>query len=293
MRNLFYYIKEAIKSLYRNSLMSFASIITVMLSMFMLGVFLCGVVNLNNIASHLESQVQVSIYLKEGLTTPQVMALGKELKALPNLKHLEFINKVEAMERFKKRLGEDNQLIEALGNNNPLPSSYEVTLDNPQDVPKVAEWAATMPQVESTHYGKEIIENLFKLTQVIRIGGVVLMVFMAGATLFIISNTIRLTVFARRKEIAIMKLVGATNSFIRWPFLLEGVIIGAIGSAIAIVGLWQFYTFVLREASQSLTFLSLVGMYPFFYHLAAFIAAVGIAIGAIGSTISVKQYMKV
>lgn len=293
MRNLFYYIKEAFKSLFRNGLMSIASISTVVLSMFMLGVFLCGVMNLNNLASNLESQVQVSIYLKEGLTTPQVMELGKELKALPNLKQLKFINKVQAMERFKERIGEDNQLIEALGTNNPLPSSYEVTLDNPQDVAKVAKWAATMPQVESTHYGKEIIEDLFKLTQVIRIGGIVLMVFLAGATLFIISNTIRLTVFARRKEIAIMKLVGATNSFIRWPFLLEGVFIGAIGSGIAIACLWQFYNFVLQEVTQSLTFLPIIGMYPFFYHLAGVIAAVGIIVGAIGSTISVKQYMKV
>lgn len=293
MRNLFYYIKEAFKSLFRNGLMSLASISTVVLSMFMLGVFLCGVMNLNNLASNLESQVQVSIYLKEGLTTPQVMELGKELKALPNLKQLKFINKVQAMERFKERIGEDNQLIEALGTNNPLPSSYEVTLDNPQDVAKVAKWAATMPQVESTHYGKEIIEDLFKLTQVIRIGGIVLMVFLAGATLFIISNTIRLTVFARRKEIAIMKLVGATNSFIRWPFLLEGVFIGAIGSGIAIACLWQFYNFVLQEVTQSLTFLPIIGMYPFFYHLAGVIAAVGIIVGAIGSTISVKQYMKV
>ena len=105
IRTFKYYIKEAVKSMRRNGLMSLASISTVTLSLFILGVFACGVVNLNNLASHLESQVQISIYLKDNLTTPQVMELGKKLKALPELKDIEFVTKDEAMKRFKERLG--------------------------------------------------------------------------------------------------------------------------------------------------------------------------------------------
>ena len=184
----------------RNGLMTLASYFYSALSLFMLGVFLCGVINLNNMASSLENQVQLSIYLKDGLTTDQIMAVGKQIKAIPNLKHLEFVNKEQAMKEFKARLGDQQQLVNALGDVNPLPNSYVLTFDNPSDVKATAKLATTFQGVESTHYGQDIVEELFRITQVIRIGGIVLIAFLAAATLFIISNTIRLTVFARRKR---------------------------------------------------------------------------------------------
>ena len=277
----------------RNGLMTLASISTVALSLFMLGVFLCGVINLNNMASSLENQVQLSIYLKDGLTTDQIMAVGKQIKAIPNLKHLEFVNKEQAMKEFKARLGDQQQLVNALGDVNPLPNSYVLTFDNPSDVKATAKLAATFQGVESTHYGQDIVEELFRITQVIRIGGIVLISFLAAATLFIISNTIRLTVFARRKEIAIMKYVGATNGFIRWPFLIEGMLLGLVGAIIAVLCVGEFYHFITMEVSESLAFFPLVPMFPFFYDVAIYILVGGIIVGAIGSTISLKQYMKV
>ena len=129
LRTIKYYFKEALKSMKRNGLMTLASISTVALSLFMLGVFLCGVINLNNMASSLENQVQLSIYLKDGLTTDQIMAVGKQIKAIPNLKHLEFVNKEQAMKEFKERLGDQQQLVNALGDVNPLPNSYVLTFD--------------------------------------------------------------------------------------------------------------------------------------------------------------------
>ena len=277
----------------RNGLMTLASISTVALSLFMLGVFLCGVINLNNMASSLENQVQLSIYLKDGLTTEQIMSVGKQIKAIPNLKKLEFVNKEQAMKEFKERLGDQQQLVNALGGVNPLPNSYVLTFDNPSDVKATAKLATTFQGVESAHYGQDIVEELFRITQVIRIGGIVLIAFLAAATLFIISNTIRLTVFARRKEIAIMKYVGATNGFIRWPFLIEGMLLGLIGAIIAVLCVGEFYHFITMEVSESLAFFPLVPMFPFFYDVAIYILGGGIVVGAIGSTISLKQYMKV
>ena len=289
-RTLKYFFKEALKSMKRNGLMTLASISTVALSLFMLGVFLCGVINLNNMASSLENQVQLSIYLKDGLTTDQIMAVGKQIKAIPNLKHLEFVNKEQAMKEFKARLGDQQQLVNALGDVNPLPNSYVLTFDNPSDVKATAKLATTF---QGTHYGQDIVEELFRITQVIRIGGIVLIAFLAAATLFIISNTIRLTVFARRKEIAIMKYVGATNGFIRWPFLIEGMLLGLVGAVIAVLCVGEFYHFITMEVSESLAFFPLVPMFPFFYDVAIYILGGGIIVGAIGSTISLKQYMKV
>lgn len=277
----------------RNGLMTLASISTVALSLFILGVFTCGVMNLNNLASNLENQVEISVYLKDGLTTQQIMGVGKKLKAMPDLKKLEWVNKEEAMKRFKERLGDQAQLVDALNGNNPLPNSYILTFKNPEEVKNAAKLVSTFPEVESAHYGQDVIEQIFKVTQVIRIGGIALIVFLAGATLFIISNTIRLTVFARRKEIAIMKYVGATNWFIRWPFLIEGMMLGFVGAAIATACVWEFYHFVTVEVEQSLAFLPLIPMLPFFYNLTGILLGLGIVIGAIGSTISLKQYMKV
>ena len=293
IRTFKYYIKEAVKSMRRNGLMSLASISTVTLSLFILGVFACGVVNLNNLASHLESQVQISIYLKDNLTTPQVMELGKKLKALPELKDIEFVTKDEAMKRFKERLGEQQQLVDSLDGHNPLPTSYVLTFNTPDQVKTTAEVVAKYPEVESAHYGQDVIEQIFEVTKIIRIGGIVLIGFLAGATLFIISNTIRLTVFARRKEIAIMKYVGATNWFIRWPFVLEGMFLGAIGGAIAGVATWQFYSYITMEVIANFAFMPLVPMMPFIYELSLGLVGVGVLVGAIGSTISLKQYMKV
>ena len=293
LRTFRYFVKEALKSMTRNGLMTLASISTVALSLFILGVFTCGVVNLNNLASNLESQVEISIYMKDGLTTNQVMEVGKKLKALPKVKNIEFVNKDEAMKRFKERLGDQQGLVAALDGNNPLPSSYIITFEDPEEVKNTAKLVATFPEVESAHYGQDVIEQIFKMTQIIRIGGIALIAFLAGATLFIISNTIRLTVFARRKEIGIMKYVGATNWFIRWPFLIEGMLLGFIGGAIATACVWEFYHFITVEVENSLAFLPLVPMFPFFYDLSAILLGVGVLVGAIGSTISLKQYMKV
>ena len=273
--------------------MSIASIATVALSFFILGVFTILVANLDHFAENLESQVQISIYLKDDLTTDQVMSVGRRLKALPDVKEISFTNKDQAMEKLKERMKDQPGILNALEGKNPLPSSYELTFTTPDAVKKTAAVVSEYPEVESSHYGQEIIEQLFQITSVVRWGGIALILLLTFATLFIISNTIRLTVFARRKEIGIMKYVGATNWFIRWPFLLEGLFLGFIGGLIADLALLQFYEFITVTIHRSLAFLPLVSMYPFMYQLGGLLLLLSMIIGAIGSTISLKRYMKV
>ncbi|WP_288839675.1 permease-like cell division protein FtsX [uncultured Megasphaera sp.] len=288
-----YFMSEACKSFWRNSFMSIASIVTVALSFFILGIFAIMVANLDNFADNLENQVQISVYLKDGLTTEQVMSVGKRLKALPEVRQIKFTDKDQAMTELKERMKDQPGILEALEGKNPLPTSYEITFTQAGAVKKAAQIVATYPEVESSHYGQEIIEQLLNITRVIRWGGMALIVLLTVATLFIISNTIRLTVFARRKEIGIMKYVGATNWFIRWPFLLEGLLLGFIGGVIADAALVQFYRFVTSEIHHSLAFLPLVGMNPFMYQVGIGLLLLSMIIGAVGSTISLKRYMKV
>ena len=291
--SLGYFWKETFYSLFRNKFMAVASVLTVTLSMFILGVFLCAVLNINHMATYLENQVEMTVYLKDGLNTDQVMAVGKKLKALPDLKEIKFTNKDQAMAEFKQRLGDQQGILDAI-NGNPLPSSYSTSFSTPASLKNAVNIVTKYQEVDSVQYGQDIIEQLYKVAQVIRIGGIILIVFLAGAELFIISNTIRLTVFARRREIQIMKYVGATNGFIRWPFIFEGMIIGFLGSGIAAFILWEGYNVVLMEMTQAgLVFIPMIALWPFMGYITVMLLAAGIIIGILGSTISLRKYMKV
>lgn len=291
--SLSYFWGETFRSLFRNRFMAIASVLTVTLSMFILGVFLSAVLNINHMASYLENQVEMTVYLKDGLTTDQVMGIGKYLKAQPGMKEIKFTNKDQAMKDFRERMGDQQGLLDAI-NGNPLPASYQMSFQTPEQLKTAAEVVAKYQGVETVQYGKDIIEQLYKVAQIIRLSGIVLIIFLAGAELFIISNTIRLTVFARRREIQIMKYVGASNGFIRWPFLFEGMVIGFLGSGFASLILWEGYkTVVFEMAAAGLVFIPMIPLWPFMGYTTLIILAAGIVIGVMGSAISLRKYMKV
>ena len=291
--SLSYFWGETFRSLFRNRFMAIASVLTVTLSMFILGVFLSAVLNINHMASYLENQVEMTVYLKDGLTTDQVMGIGKYLKAQPGMKEIKFTNKDQAMKDFRERMGDQQGLLDAI-NGNPLPASYQMSFQTPEQLKTAAEVVAKYQGVETVQYGKDIIEQLYKVAQVIRLSGIVLIIFLAGAELFIISNTIRLTVFVRRREIQIMKYVGASNGFIRWPFLFEGMVIGFLGSGFASLILWEGYKTVVSEmAAAGLVFIPMIPLWPFMGYTTLIILAAGIVIGVMGSAISLRKYMKV
>jgi cell division transport system permease protein len=293
IRTIEYFLKEAFISLKRNGLMSFASVSTVALSLLILGLFLVMVLNLNNMASALESQVQITVYLQDNLSDREMREIGTRITKQPGIIQVNFVNKEEAMERFKQRLGEQQGLLTALGDVNPLPNAFEVKVDSPERVKPVAQAIAQLKGVENAKFGQEIVEQLFNLTKMMRLFGLILIVFLALAALFIISNTIRITVFARRKEIGIMKYVGATDWFIRWPFMIEGMILGFGGALLAVFILNQTYGALTRQVYESLAFLPLIPKYPFITNISIFLLITGTTIGALGSTISLRKFMKV
>lgn len=273
--------------------MAVASILTVTLSMFILGAFLSAVLNINHMATYLESQVEMTVYLKDGIKTDDVMAVGKQLKQLNGLKGISFTNKDQALANFRESMGDQAALLDSM-NGNPLPASYKISFQSPDQLQDAVNLVKKYPQVDDVQYGQEIVEQLYRVAQFIRISGIILIFFLAAAELFIISNTIRLTVFARRREIQIMKYVGATNGFVRWPFLFEGMVIGFIGSGISSILLWLCYRMIQEEIHNAgLVFIPLLAMYPFIVHVAIFLLAAGIIIGALGSAISLRKYMKV
>ena len=288
-----YYIKETFTSLKRNSLMSIASISTVALSILVLGIFLTMVLNVNNLASHLENQVQVTIYMDDSASAEQLKHMEKVLRSTAGIVKVTPRTKEEALAEFRKRLGEQQKLLAALGEDNPFPASFEIQVDNPERIPQLVAQFQQMPGVETAKFGQEVVEHLFQLTRVLRIGGILLIVLLAIATLFIISNTIRITVFARRREVNIMKYVGATDWFIRWPFLLEGMLMGFAGAVIASLILVQGYNAIQAKIYGTLAFFPMLPSWPTMGYLSAGLICVGTLIGALGSSISLRKFLDV
>lgn len=288
-----YFIKEVYTSFKRNIWMTLASIFTVVLSLFILGFFSIVILNLNKMADTLESQVQISVYLKDDLSQEEIDETKETLSKIEGLQDIKFTTCEEAMKNFKERLGDQQFLLDALDDTNPLPNSFSLTVTSPQQVKTIADTAAALDSVESASYSQDIINHLFNLTHLIRLIGVTLIILLTGAAIFIISNTIRLTVFARRKEIAIMKYVGATDWFIRWPFLLEGICLGFIGGGLATIFLYIVYNQVTQEIYEAMAFFPLIPQHPFIDYISLAILVAGIIIGALGSTISLKRFLKV
>lgn len=288
-----YYIKETLTSFKRNSLMTIASISTVALSLLVLGMFLTMVLNVNNLAHQLESQVQVTVYMQDTATPDQLKQVDKVLKSTEGIVKVKPVTKQQALQEFKSRLGDQQKLLDALGQDNPFPASFEIQVDAPERIPGLVPQLQQLPGVETAKFGQEVVTHLFQLTRVLRIGGVLLIALLAVATLFIISNTIRITVFARRREVNIMKYVGATDWFIRWPFLLEGMLMGLIGAAIADLALYQGYNAILARIYATLAFFPMLPTWPTMGYLCAVLVIVGTLIGALGSSISLRKFLDV
>ena len=293
VRTIEYYIREVFISLRRNNWMSVASIGTVAVSLFIFGMFLMMVMNMNKLAENMESQVQINVYLLDKVDREQARDIEKDLKEIEGVESVGFVTKDEAMERFKDRLGDQKPLLDALDETNPLPDSFEVTVTNPDLVKTAAEKMEKLDGVECAKYGQDVMEHLFEITRLLRIFGFTLMLVLAFATLFIISNTIRLTVFARRKEIAIMKYVGATDWFIRWPFVMEGMVLGLFGSIIAAMVLRTAYTAMAEKVYDTLAFFPLIPEQPFLTYITIVVVISGMVVGAIGSAVSIKKFLKV
>lgn len=292
INNFLYFLQESCKSLWRNGFMTVASISTVSVAILILGAFLTVFANGNHIATHLESTVQISVYVENDTSDDEINIIGAELAALPGVKEVKTVDKKQALARFKERLGDNAVILDALAENS-LPYSFDVHVDVPERIEQIVPTIQNIRHVEAVRYGKEVVEKLFQVTRILRNGGIALIVLLGMGTLFIIVNTIRLTVFARRREISIMKYVGATNSFIRWPFLLEGIFIGVLGAVLSMFMLDFLYGEAVVRIREAVAFLPVLKPYPLLFYVGAILVVTGALIGALGSVISLRKFMRV
>ena len=293
--SLKYYTSDAVKSLVRNKTISSASIITLSATLFLLGVFLLTVFNIGQIVDDVEAKVEIKVFLKEDITFAQQRDIETALKTTTGVKTVTYESKSEALNKFREMLSEkDRGLLSGYdGTRNPLPSSFIVKLDSPEMAEGVTLKVKDMSGVYSVGNDQELIDMIIVVSKTIKWIGFTIFAMLIGISLFLIGNTIRLTVFSRRREIGIMKFVGATDWFIRWPFVIEGVIIGLLGGVIANFLLYYAYRYAFIAITESLMLVSLISpsyvINNFFWQ---FIIA-GVAIGSIGSAMSLRKFLNV
>jgi len=292
VRNWVYYIKEAFRSVVRNGWMSFASVGVVTVTLFILGSFMLLNINVEHLTSEIKNQVEIIAYVDEVLTRDEVDDLRVSLIQMVKVEEVRFVSKEDALVRLQEQLGE---LVEGYSEEgrNPLRDSFEIRTIIPEDIPEVAASLQAMTGIARVDYGTDVVEKLFRFTGAVQWVGLAFMLGLALTAMFLIANTIKLTVNARSREIMIMKYVGATEWFIRWPFLIEGLFLGAIGALIPVLILSYLYGETVAWAQLNLYFLPLVSPETIIQQMSKTLLILGTVIGGLGSLISIRRFLKV
>ena len=292
IRTMGRHIRDAFKSLFRNGLMTFGSVSAVSMILLIVGVFVSLLFNVNKIGSDIENNVNVRVYIDLAADQEKTDQLEAKIKELADVESVTFRSKDEELEDVTKSFAEEFSLFKNDGN--PLRNAFDVKAKEPQKTSAVAKAIEGMDYVARVRYGEARADNLFRIIATARNIGAVIIVGLLALAMFLISNTIRSTIYSRRTEIEIMRLVGATKAYIRWPFFLEGGMIGLLGSIIPIGLVWSIYLWIYKGGSDffSGSSFSLLDPNSFLIYVSLAMAAIGITIGAFGSILSMRRFLK-
>ena len=292
-------MKEGLRSIKQNRIISFAAIGVLVTCLLLVGASVLFTLNINSLVGYAESQNEVLVYLDDGITSHGAAEIGEKIKALANVSSVEFISRDDGLEDWMESLGDDGTLLEWLQEDNPLQDSYRVVLRDLSDMDGTLEEIEGISGVESVSASQETASAVTALKRSVSFAGTAVIVILIAVSLLIIANTIRLSVFSRRREISIMKYVGATDSFIRLPFLSEGVLIGFISAIIAFLLLWGGYEIFLNRIGGSdfayadMLANNLIPYSDVALRLLGYFLLAGIGIGGIGSAVAVGKYIHV
>lgn len=294
INSVFYSIKQAFLQVSRNRAMSLASIFSISAMLLILGLFFIVVVNINMATEAAKQDYEtVQVYLTDEVTAEEARQMTESFDRIDGVSETQYLDKDKALQQWKAKWGDSGYLLDSLGNN-PLPNSILITVSQLEAADQVVEEAARAEGIEDVKYYKETVEKLLKITNFIQIGALIIMVFLIVVAVVVVSNTIKLTVFARSREIAMMKYVGATNWFIRGPFLVEGMLIGMISALISVVIIAFTYSKISELIGQDVFIILSTPMVPVSFmtiNLISIFLSVGISIGACGSIISMRRFL--
>lgn len=296
--NIFgYLIGEGFGNVFKNKKSTGASLMIMCATMIIFGIFLILGENINHFVSEVESAQGMQVFINNDATQEQIDEIGEKIRKLDGVSTVEFKSKEAALDQMKEKFGDKQDLLAGYEENNIFPASYVVTLTDLNKSKDVQNQILTFDNIKKITSKDETVTTLINLANGIKIVTGVILILLVVISIFIIANTIKLTVHARRKEISIMKYVGATNGFIRWPFIVEGMIIGIVASAISIAIVGIAYSFIAEKMVNSqfmqVINMSLVTFGDMFNSIIFVYMLLGIGIGALGSVISMRKYLKV
>lgn len=294
MSSLLYNIKQGFLQIFRNRGMSLASIFSILAMLLILGLFFVITVNINLFTEVVKQDYdQVEVFLLDDTSKADAAKLMEQISAQLGVTEVQYRGKAEALEIMKERWGESGYLLDSLGSN-PLPASILISVDSLENAGSIATYAGTLNGIDDVQYYRETVEKLTKITNFLQIGALIIMGFLVVVSVVVVSNTVKLTVFARAKEIAIMKYVGATNWFIRGPFLAEGIIIGVLAALLSTACIALIYDRMIDAVgTQILAIVScpLIAVSYMTKNLIVIFLALGTSIGAWGSIISMRKFL--
>ncbi len=301
--NLGYSLREAGSHFTRNWTTSLGAVITIFLSLFIIGLFIVGSAMINSMIGSVQDTVKISAFISDDASDSEVEDFMEKIEGWDNVKNVEFKTKDDALEDFQSSSSDADATISALDGENPLPRSYTIEMNEPSQVEEMANKIKQDPDFqkivdggnvdESVLYGQEEVARLFQFTDYIRLAAVVLVALLTFVAFIFINNTIRLSITARRREIAIMRLVGASNGFIRGPFVAEGVLQALLGSLLAIGCLELVRNFLMPLIQENLKFMPFNVTMNMYLATYGSLILVGIVIGLFGSAIAMRRYLKV
>ena len=288
-----YILRETLNSMRRNPWLSLASVITVMVSLVILGYSIFFLANASNMAKSFESELEIATFAQINTTPAEVQALQNRIQEMPGVDSVTLIPKEQALEDFGATMGgQQSYILADLGGTNPFPDKLTVKATDPQNVVALAASVEVLPGVERVRYGQGFVDQLLKFTQWLRWIGLAVVGAFSVAAIVLISINVKMNVFSRRREIQIMKLVGASNGFVRWPFLIEGLVLGLIGGTLAAIIVGLGYNWITRYVQSSLTFLPVVQNEVLFRQVSVGILLAGMVMGAIGSLFSLQKFLR-
>ena len=289
-----YFFVDAFKSLKRNRTLSIAAMITVLITFFIFGTFILLGLNFNNVIEDVASKVEIKVYLDDDIKLIDQREIELKLNEQEGVKEVIYESKEEAFLNFKESLKDNPGLLKGFDlENNPLPSSYIVKLNAPEFAENIAKSIDGMTGIEDISNQQEMIDTISNFVGGVRVAGITLFGVFVAVSIFLITNTTKITVYSRRKEVGIMKFVGATDWFIRWPFIIEGIIIGTIGSLISSVLLFLLYKWAYGYIVSSMLIVTLVPPVFVLNTLAFFFILGGVIVGALGSIFALRKFLDV
>ncbi|MGI6578213.1 MAG: permease-like cell division protein FtsX [Eubacteriales bacterium] len=291
--DFFYFLREGVKSIFLHGFMSFAAVSVILACLIIIGSFMLLTMNVSMIISEAETSTEMVAFVDDTLSLSEARSIGSKINRIENVSKSTFVSSEKAFEEYAQELGEDSYLLEGFEGESILRHRYRVYIEDVSLTSETAERIRKIPGIAKVNASLEISQSIMNMKNVVSAVTYILAAILVGVSIFIISNTVKLTTFDRREEIAIMKMVGATNAFIRWPFVFEGFILGTLGGALAFVGQWAIYNYAVQKISESLSIINLINFQTIAIPMFILFLISGFLVGIGGSVLTIRKFMRV